>query len=403
MPAASDGDLSRTLVVLPSARACRTLGHAVLEQSGRTTVLLPRALTPEQLVEEMAARLDLPDAALPSDDVRAVILAHRIGRLGWLAERPESAPGLAEAYMELFDDLRLYKQAGWLTGGEGLEQIVAQAPTAEAETLQTELARAVEVWASYRDAVPCDRCDRRVEVADRASVAPLPGPGPELVVVAGIGRLDPVTADLLRAVLAQGRQGRIYLAKVASTLSRSLLATWPDDQRNTDPLAPSRHTARLLTGRPDGDDPADASRTGTLRDRLAACAAGDGFLAADGPLQLAPCGDAEQESLWIVDRIVRLLGEPDGPQRRIGVAVNDTKLAARITTQLADAGITADDSHGEVLAASPAGLLVRFMLRAAVTGLRPEPLLELLTHPDVDTVHGHRPTRRLDPCAWNGS
>ena len=410
LPAAVDGDLSRTLVVLPSARACRTLGQAVLERSGRATVLLPRALTPEQLVEETAARLDLPTEDLPSDDVRAVILAHRIGRLGWLAERPESAPGLAEAYVELFDELRLCKQADWLTDGDGLNRIVTLAPTAEAETLQKDLTRAAEVWENYRQVLPRDRCDRRVEVAARATAAPLPGPGPELVVVAGIGRLDPVTADLLRAVLAHGGQGRIYLASAESNLARSLLATWPDDQRSTDPLAPSRRTARLLTGRTGGDDPADVSRTGTLRDRLAACAAGGDFLAVDGPLQLAPCGDAEQESLWIVDRIVRLLREPGGPRHRIGVAVNDTKLAARITAQLADAGITADDSHGEVLASSPAGLLTRFLLRAAVTGLRPEPLLELLTHPDVNlstdtgrhgawTLRLERVLRRKQPAA----
>jgi hypothetical protein len=46
LPGAAHGDYSGALVLLPSTRACRTLGQLVFEASGREAVLLPRILTP---------------------------------------------------------------------------------------------------------------------------------------------------------------------------------------------------------------------------------------------------------------------------------------------------------------------------------------------------------------------
>ena len=57
------------------------------------------------------------------------------------------------------------------------------------------------------------------------------------MVVAGFGRIDPVSAELLRAALDKGEEGHLYLPAGKSFLSRLFLATWSPDRLGADPLA----------------------------------------------------------------------------------------------------------------------------------------------------------------------
>ena len=59
--------------------------------------------------------------------------------------------------------------------------------------------------------MPHDSADRLADLAQALEAGGVPGSAPELVVVAGFGRIDPVRAELLRAALDKGMEGRLYL------------------------------------------------------------------------------------------------------------------------------------------------------------------------------------------------
>jgi ATP-dependent helicase/nuclease subunit B len=405
LPGARDGDLSAALVLLPSARACKTLGRILLEQSGQDTLLLPRILTAEQWTGEAALGLGLSSLGLPDDRVRPILLARGLRDVSWLAGRQENAPALAREFLDFFDEVRRHRQGESLLQGQSLDAVLALAQPAEAEIIAEDLDKARQAWKIYRDAAPRDRTDAQVETADILAARMASGDGPpgrryEQVIAAGFGRVDPVRADLLRAALAGGRQAWLVLPQSESRLSQLLLATWApvtaEGAISSDPLESSRRIERLLTGEFGGKMEPESSGAiaTTLRERLAAVGPVDDLAGPSGPLELLPCSDPEAESRLVADRVVSLLADQLGAPPRIGIAVNDPDLAARIYTQLTDAGLDLDNTHGQPLAIQPAGLLLRFILRAAMTELRAESLLEVLTHPYVklttgEAGHGH--------------
>jgi inactivated superfamily I helicase/RecB family exonuclease len=374
-PGSGQGDLSRALVVLPSARACRTLGHVLLEKSGREALLLPRAMTAAQMFQEEFAAQDLASADIPDDAIRYLLLAHRLEELPWLRERPENGPGLAREFVAFFDEVRLHGRPDLLQAEASVDSVIRLGHVGAAEVLARDIKRLGEVWNIYRQAVPLDSVDMKVAAAAAAETRSQPPVN--LMAVAGIGLLDPATARLIRARAAAAGQAWLYLPEKESLLSRFLAATWGPGSNDLDPLAPARKVCLALTGQADPEPVGLES----LRKRLDGLGTLDSLWAPAGPVELVPCVDPEQESLFIADRVVNILGSPGGATSRTAVVTNDPVLAARVVAQLRDAGIDVDDTLGQPLAALPAGLLLRFMLRAALTGLRPEYLLEVLTHP----------------------
>ncbi len=406
VPGAPAGDFTAALVLLPSSRACRTLGQLLFERSGQPAVLLPRILTPAQLAAEALTALGLlPPAPPPATANRALILSHELAARGWLQGPPETAPGLAQELVRAYDEIRRQRLADLLLGPAPVEAALARMAVreAEAESTAAELRSLREAWRLYRDIVPHDEVDTLVKLAARletptAGNTPAPvmwlAPAPALAVAAGFTRLDPVTAAPMRAVLAAATASIVVVPAGDDPLTRRLLATWdPRDERGG-PLGPARRAALLLgadpaawasAGADDAPAPADTAMP-ALRERLAALAAELPPLPAPGPdaaLRCLACGTAEHEAAVIADLVVRRLQEPDGATARIAVAVPDRRLAARVAARLRDAGLDVDNTHGEPLSAQPAGLLLRFALRAALTGLRGEAVLELLAHPYV--------------------
>lgn len=404
LPGAPAGDFTAALVLLPSTRACRTLGQLLFERSGLPAVLLPRILTPAQLATEAVTALGLqPPARPPAAANRALILSHELVARGWLQGPSETAPGLAQELVRAFDEIRRQRLADLLLGPAPLEAALARMAVraAEAEATAAELRSLREAWRLYRDNVPHDEVDTLVSLAARLETpaggdapARWPAPAPALAVAAGFTRLDPVTAAPMRAALAAAATSLVVVPAGDDALTRRLLATWdPRDERGG-PLGPARRAAALLGADPaagggaavdDARAPADATIP-ALRERLVELDEQLPPLPKPGPgaaLQCLACGTAEHEAAVIADVVVRRLQEPDGAVARVAVAVPDRKLAARVSARLRDAGLDVDNTHGEPLSAQPAGLLLRFALRAALTGLRGEAVLELLAHPYV--------------------
>lgn len=379
----------RALVLLPSSRACRTLGHTLLESSGQKALLLPRILTPAQFEEELAMALGLDGGNVPGDRVRHLLLAHRLKDEPWLADRPESAPGLAREFVELFDEVRRHGLQERLLEGDGLPELVAIVGSKAADQQEAELERLHRVWDLYRAAVPRDGVDLTAELAaqagrpeNRDTLAAVSHAEPLLV--AGFANLDPLRAAVLRAAGDVVDDSRLYLPAATGRLDSFFTSTWSRaGSGELDPLAPARRVQDLLapTEAPAPEEPDEPGPS--LRERVAALGDRQAFWAPDGPLELLACGTAEDESLVVADRVVRLLAADGGAARRTAIVTNDPTLAARVVAQLRDAGVDTDQTLGAPLSTLPAGLLLRFILRTAVTDFRPDSLLEVLTHPFV--------------------
>ena len=315
LPGAARGDFTGALVLLPSARACRTLGHLVLERAGNNALLLPRILTPNQLAEEAATALGVPVAAdAPGERTRALILTHALVAGDWLQGPPETAPGLAQELVRTFDEIRRHQLADLLLLPTNLEAALARmlVREAEAESVATELRSLHDAWRIYRACIPHDRVDAQVQLANRLEAAadgdlPWPGRGLELAIAAGFTRLEPVTAAPMRAALAAAVTSLVMVGVGDDPLSRRVIATWDPQEARGGPLGPARRAAVLL-----GADAAaveSLAETGSapalaLRERLDALAATLPPLPAPGPgsaLDLRACGNAENEARVITD------------------------------------------------------------------------------------------------------
>ena len=383
-PEALAYSLPSCLVVLPSTRVCAALEHELLAASGAACLLLPQLSTPDRLLLHGASRLQLDTGGLPADDLRALLLARRLAETDWLRKAPETAAGLAEELILLFDEARLREVEIRMLGDDDLESLLTLDLPAAVEILADDLRHLREAWQLYRQVVPRDRCDLLREVIARIEVEGWPGLAPELVVVAGFADLPPLRARLIRAVAAD-RPLHLFSPAAADPLSQLFLATYRRTDSAVFPLRPAGAVVGTLCG--------DAAATGSgtdgsedLNTRLARLPAATALLGTDGPLRLLPCADPEHESRAVARQVVEHLStttEHAGGMRVI-VATADRDLAARVVAQLLAAGIDVDDTGGKVLAVLPAGILVRAILRAVMSGVLFDQLLEILTHAYVD-------------------
>ncbi len=387
LPQAEMGDFSGALVVLPSSRACLTLGQVILENHSLDTLLLPRTVTLTQIVGELAVALGLEVKQRPGGMVRSLVLAHHLKKENWLKDRPESASGLAEEFIALFDEVRLYGCAVEVLENGSTEDLVRHVHAEAALDLEADLKRIRRVWEIYRDVVGQDETDLLCEVAAAVSESEQAAFRREILMVAGFANLDPVRASLLRSLGGWSRRSCLYLPDTNHPLSDFFASTFsgndgdPDQPGGLDPLAPGRLVARLLAS--DKVQLPNKSATGTLREKVASLAEAGGEILPGGPLQLRACGTAEDESQFVAAQVVEVLKKPGGNREKTAVVTNDPVLAVRIVAQLRDAGVDVDQTQGAPLSSLPAGLLLRFLLRSVLTDFRADSLLEVLTHPYV--------------------
>jgi ATP-dependent helicase/nuclease subunit B len=384
IPGAVGGDLSGGLVLLPSSRACHDLRRTLLAASGREALLLPRITTDGAWADELAFGLGLDDTDLPDDAVRSLLLARRLAGADWLAGGAAAAPGLAESFVGFFDEIRLHRVDGRILRARDTAPLVELASPAEAETVAAEVARIRQVWELYRRDVPRDAVDRLMDLdAALREGRGLPAGRPALVVVAGFGRVDPLRAGVLAAALDHGREAALFVPEARGVLDRRFTTTWGAAEAAVDPLAPTRRLLAALgeevPGPPDQDEP--------LSTRLAALDDAGVSVTEGGP-RLLRAEDPEAEAVAVAGLVAGHLEQGGAVARGITIAANDPRLAARITARLRDAGLDADNTVGEPLGSLPAGLLLRFLLRATSTGLRAEPLLEVLGHPYTRLTDG---------------
>lgn len=387
--------LNRFTVLLPTARAVRSLREAFLRLSGGRPVLLPRMAPLGNVdgdevslmmdgVTGKAGGLDLPPAIGPLR--RQLLLARAIAAAGdRFAKTRAQAARLARELAKLLDQTQTE-----MVGFDRLQTLVPDDYAEHWQVTLSFLSIIVEQWPAILAAEGAvdpaqERNNRLLAYAAALQAAPPADP----IIAAGSTGSIPATAELL-ATIARLPTGCVVLPGLDRDcdtatwdalddahpqfglkqlidrigVSRDQVADWPL-AAGTVPSCPPARTALIAEAlRPAGTT--EAWRD--LHDLDPAALAGLTRIDATTP----------QEEAGIIALILRQALEM--PEQTAALVTPDRNLARRVATELRRWDIRVDDSAGRPLAQTPVGSYLRLIMDTAVQGA-PIPLLSLLKHP----------------------
>ncbi|MGH7053169.1 MAG: double-strand break repair protein AddB [Stellaceae bacterium] len=398
----SGGDplhLARTLVLLPTRRAARSLREAFLDltSENRTVgapLLLPRMRPIGDLDADEIVPIDGADTVPPalSELRRRLLLTRLVLRWGALRTREALLPGqaaaLAARLARLLDTVE--------TEGASFTTLANLAPADLAEHWQI-VRRFLEIlpthWPLMLEAEGAlDLAERRNRLLRQQARAWAARPPSAPVIVAGLSGGMPALTGLIKTVAAlpagavllagldRDRDADEWAAIAADEahpqclnalllaelgLAPSEIADWPWVEERPQ----SRRAGRLALV-------AEALRPAATTDawrRLTPMPAGT--LAG---VSRYDCPSAHEEALTIALLLRRKL---DTPGVSAALITPDRDLARRVAAELRRWGIEIDDSAGVPLNRTPPGVFLRLVLELAESRLAPVPLLALLAHP----------------------
>jgi ATP-dependent helicase/nuclease subunit B len=409
-------DFADVTIFLPTRRACRLARDTFMQILSVDAAVLPR-LVPigdidedELVFAEMATGNVAADAlALPRplDGLQRRFLLARLvlkwaeriappaGETPLVMRHPAAALALADDLARLMDDMTT-REVPW----QRLDGLVPEELDQYWQLTLQFLLIARDVWPGIlaeRAAIePAMRRDRLI-AAEAARLSSRPS---KPVIAAGSTGSMPTTAKLL-ATIAGLPHGAAVLPGLDTALDEesweaigglaqggrvlpptpghpqfamhALLARMGVKRCDVGILAqPSPHGRETLLSealRP-------AAMTDKWRTRL------DEIGAAVAPalagITVIAAANAEEEALAIA---VALREAQSEPHRTAALVTPDRALARRVAVMLRRWNIAADESGGEPLADTAAGVFCRLVAEAAVSGLAPAPLLALLKHP----------------------
>jgi ATP-dependent helicase/nuclease subunit B len=424
--------LAGATIYLPTRRACRLMREVFLDVSGKPAAILPRIVAIGDLDEDEIAfaqeagagsyasnladahdlgeALDLPPALGPLE--RRLLLARLV--LAWaeklepragepllIANHPATALTLADDLARLIDDMT--------TRGVSWERLDDLVPAHLDQYWQLTL----EFLKIARNAWPEILAERgMVEAAVRrdalikAEATRLSRSGGPVIAAGSTGSI-PATAALIAAI-AGLPQGAVVLPGLDTDLddpSWDLIAPAPSARAGEiggfdAPVAghPQFALHALLTRLAVKRDAvvslaepvaggrerlaSEAFRPAQTTDLWRARTGRGGFaLAAEqalGALALIEAANAEEEALAIA---IALREAAEDASKTAALVTPDRELARRVLAALARWNVEVDDSGGDALADTPAGLFARLAAQAAIGALAPVDLLALLKHP----------------------
>jgi ATP-dependent helicase/nuclease subunit B len=405
-----------TTIFLPTRRACRLARDAFLDVLGVEAALLPRIVPVGDIDEDELVFADMASGAAAADALdlapalggleRRFLLARLVhtwsrseglepetGEPLLVMRHPAAVLALADDLARLLDDMTT-REVAW----ERFDNVVPDHLDAYWQITLKFLQIARTVWPAIlgeRGAIePAERRDRLIAAEARrlaASRAP--------VVAAGSTGSMPATARLL-ATIAHLPHGAVVLPGLDTALDDAAwdLIGGSADPTGAPPIAGhpqfAMHglLARIGIARNDVVTlvpPASHGREVLLSEALRPAAATDrwrhnlanaaGALAqAMDTVTVIEAANVEEEALAIA---VALREALDQPARTAALVTPDRALARRVLVVLERWNITADDSGGDPLAETAAGVFARLVAGAALERLAPVKLLALLKHP----------------------
>ena len=423
-PAINDPlELSKATIFLPTRRACRLAREVFLDSLEGAAAILPRIVALGDLDEDeiafaQAASGELAEAALALPEAfgaldRRLTLAELIAK--WaatigphegaplIANTPAAAIALADDLARLMDDM-ITRQVPW----KNLDKLVPGDLDQYWQQSLKFLQFVHPLWRAIlkeQNAIEsAERRDLLIEAeAKRLATSNAP------VIAAGSTGSMPATAKLL-ATIAALPHGALVLPGLDMDLddaSWALIAGNTGDKTHDGAPAaghaqfsmqallarigikradvkqlsePMAHSRELLVS--------EALRPAASTERWQARTAKKDFTAAAeralSSLAMIEAANAEEEALAIA---VALREALESPGKTAALVTPDRALARRVVASLARWNVEVDDSGGDSLAGTPAGIFARLAAQAALGGLEPVTLLALLKHPLLRLMH----------------
>jgi ATP-dependent helicase/nuclease subunit B len=411
-PASDDPlELARATLYLPTRRACRLARDVFLDVLKGDAAILPRIVALGDIDEDelvfaqeasggtAQAALDLRDAL--STFERRLLLAELIvkwanspglrGAAGTplVANTPAAAMSLADDLARLMDDMTT-RGVGW----KKIDTLVRNDRPDLDEYWQKSLGLLHilrETWPEILEERGAIEAAARRDKLIENEAARLAG-GDSPVIAAGSTGSMPATADLLAAI-ARHPRGALVLPGLDKMLDEpSWRAVSGDDEHLPAFGHPQFAMQALLTRVGITRDavshlvdptPRDAFVSEVLRpaystERWQAARKNFAALAdaAMASMTVIEAANAEQEALAVAV-VLREAAETD---KHAALVTPDRALAARVLAALERWNVPVDDSGGDSLADTPAGVFARLTAEVALGGLAPVSLLALLKH-----------------------
>jgi ATP-dependent helicase/nuclease subunit B len=435
-------DFADVTIFLPTRRACRLARDTFLQVLGVDAAVLPRLVPIGDIDEDELVFAAMATGNVAADALalppalggleRRFLLARLVlkwaeqiappaGETPLVMRHPAVALALADNLARLMDDMTT-REVPW----QRLDGLVPDELDQYWQLTLRFLLIAREVWPGIlaeRGAIePAMRRDRLIA----AEAARLGARGGKPVIAAGSTGSMPATARLL-ATIAGLPHGAVVLPGLDTELDEDsweaiggvappgllslppapghpqfalhgLLARMGVNRRDVGALAPpSSHRRETLLSealRP-------AAATDKWRTRL------DEIGAAVAPalagVTVIAAANAEEEALAVA---VVLREAQSEPHRTAALVTPDRALARRVAVMLRRWNIVADDTGGDPLADTAAGVFCRLVAEAAACGLAPTQLLALLKHPlarfGADEVRHGRGVAALERAILRG-
>jgi ATP-dependent helicase/nuclease subunit B len=423
--------LAGATIYLPTRRACRLARDTFLDVSGLKAAILPRIVPigdvdEDEIVFDQAATAateapDLPDAldlapALGGLERRLLLArlvlawAERLapqhaGEAPLIANHPAIALALADDLGRLIDDMTT-RGVSW----DRLDELVPDYLDKYWQLTLAFLKIARTAWPQILAERGMVEAVVRRDALIKAEAARLArGSGP--AIAAGSTGSIPATAELVAAVASLPR-GAVVLPGLDTDLDEEswrLIAGRKPRQESGQQVAPDVGAAPVA-GHPQFALQALLARLGLRRDAVVAlaepassgrerivseafrpAAATDLWRARTGEPDFAlhaqaalkgllcvEAANAEEEALAIAIALREVLNDPD---KTAALVTPDRALARRVLAALARWNVAVDDSGGDQLSDTAAGLFARLAAQAIASGLAPVGLLALLKHP----------------------
>jgi ATP-dependent helicase/nuclease subunit B len=416
--------LAAATLFLPTRRACRLARDAFLDVLHDDAAILPRIVPIGDIDEDEIAFAEAATGDIAADALavppaldsleRRLLLTQLIHKWSTspelhgasgsplVAQTPAAACALADDLARLIDDMTM-RGVPW----QRLDALVPDALDEYWQLTLKFLRIASEQWPAILTERGVIEAASRRDLLIKAEAARLARKTDAPVIAAGSTGSIPATAELI-ATIARLPHGAVVLPGLDTDLDE---ASWRliggEPAPRAVPRAAQATTAAASPGHPQFALQALLSRIGVDRGAVVNLAEGRGrerFLsealrpaaatdlwqhnaadlafAADTAAALErmtviEAANAEEEAL----AIAVALREAVHDGKTAALVTPDRALGHRVLAALARWNIVAEDSSGDALADTPAGIFARLAAEAALGGLAPVTLLALLKHP----------------------
>jgi ATP-dependent helicase/nuclease subunit B len=415
-PGADPLALASATLYLPTRRAARLARDVFLDVLGSEAAILPRIVAigdvdEDEIAFDEAAQEDLTGTALEVPDAlggleRRLLLAalvmkwanavapHEKDDAPLIASNPAAALALADDLARLMDDLTTRQ-----VPLDRLDSLVPREVDVYWQKTLEFLQIAREAWPAILQEKgkiePMARRDLLIK-AEAERLARAKGP----VVVAGSTGSIPATAELL-ATIAKLPHGAVVLPGLDTDLdAESWEQIGGDAEQKLPPAAGHpqfamhsllkrigilREAVEVLAApvahgreRVISEALRPAAATQLWQEKLAAANFAQQADRALSSISVVEAANAEEEALAVA---VALREAVETPDMTAALVTPDRALARRVLAALARWNVLVNDSGGDALPDTPAGVFARLAAEAALGGMDPVTLLALLKHP----------------------